>query len=116
MPRSTLDEQIESGLLTAPSAAMVMPMSRTTIANLGRRCILEKISTPGIRETRYSAMVLLRYCVNNKLPVSVELQKAAENYSTMYGQKEEFLKLILHCKPVTAKPATEVVANGTQGT
>lgn len=119
MPRSTLDEQIELGLLTAPSAAMVMPMSRTTIANLGRSGALARISTPGIRETRYSAMVLLKYCVDNKLPVSPQLQTAAENYANKYGQRDEYLRLVLHCKPnvhvapnVAKQP--EVVANGTQ--
>lgn len=113
MPRSTLEEQIELGLLTAPSAAMVMPMSRTTIANLGRRGLLEKISTPGIRETRFSAMVLLEYCVNNKLPVSPQLQQAAENYAKRYGQKNRLLALSLQCINTEPKP-TEVAANGTQ--
>lgn len=107
MPRSTLDEQIESGLLTAPSAAEVMPMSRTTIANLGRRSIIKRIVTPGIRETRFSALELMRYIVNNQLPVNPKLKQAAENYAAKYGQQDEYFKLLLHCKP--KPPDTEVV-------
>lgn len=114
MSRSTLDEQVEAGLLTAPSAAELMPMSRTTIASLGRRGIIQRIATPGIRETRFSAMELFKYIITNRLLLNPKLQKAAENYASKYGQQEEYLKLTLHCKLDTVKtetkPDTEVAS------
>lgn len=104
MARSTLDEQIELGLLTANSAATIMPMSRTSITTLGKRGLIPRLSTPGIREVRFSALELLRYCIDNMLPVAPKLQQAAYNYAAKYGKLEDYNRVTLHCKPLQLPP------------
>ena len=94
MARTNIEDHIKSGLLTAPSAAAVMPMSRTTIDKLGRRGIIARISTPGIRETRFSAMELLRYCVLHRLPINPRLREAAQNFAKLYDQADALKKLL----------------------
>ena len=83
MPRSTLEQEVEIGILSVNNAATLLGCSGVTVKKL---CITKKINATNIsdnkkrKEFKVTAVELLKYCKKKGLPIHKKLIEAVKNY------------------------------------